>query len=72
MVDDGDALARRLHLRIRLALGIHREDEAELARACKRASLRPPRPSKDVFINYISPVHYNAIAALQEVGRQRA
>ena len=38
-------------------------DRAALQALCAKKKLRPPREAKEVFITYISPVHYNAIAA---------
>ena len=41
--------------------------EQTLAKICAKAKLKVPPKRKEVFINYISPVHYNAIAALRSV-----
>jgi len=38
-------------------------DEQVLAKACAKYRLKPPKQNKEVFINYISPIHYNAIEA---------
>ena len=43
-------------------------DEAELAQVCAAYGLAPPKSKKEVFVNYISPIHYNAIAALASEG----
>ena len=39
-------------------------DDATLAAACAKARLPPPKKEKAIFINYISPIHYNAVAAM--------
>ena len=38
-------------------------DDAALAQACAKRSVPQPRLGKEVFISYVSPVHYNAIAS---------
>jgi hypothetical protein len=39
-------------------------DEAALVKICAKAKLQLPPKKKEVFINYISPIHYNAICTL--------
>jgi hypothetical protein len=39
-------------------------DVDALAAECEKNGLTPPKQKKEVFINYISPIHYNAVAAL--------
>ena len=34
---------------------------ALVAKLCKTSKQQPPPPKKEVFINYISPIHYNAV-----------
>jgi hypothetical protein len=37
--------------------------KALVTKLCASARLREPKPQKEVFINYISPIHYNAVCA---------
>ena len=39
-------------------------DEASLSKICAKGKVKRPPPRKEVFINYISPIHYNAICAV--------
>ena len=35
--------------------------EVLVTKLCKTSKLQPPSKKKEAFINYISPIHYNAV-----------
>ena len=39
-------------------------DEEVIARACAKKGLKMPKKAKEIFVCYISPIHYNAVVPM--------